>query len=252
MICAGEWKKAISSSGFAKSARRAWRNSIGSRMKPAAERRRRGPSARADRNLELLRPRLRLLRAAGRPSGADALPDDRGGNPRLRPQGGGLRIRHGGAAVRRRLRHRRGTDGGDHPPHQVRDGARRDAQLRRAPRRGPGALARRRRRPVPAALRDFGREALPPNPSAARRAVGPHRDPPPPRRTRLRGRQRRDDRNPGPDLREPGGGHRAVPDARPRHDRRRPLSAAPGHAARPAAPAISGRPIPTRSRTPRR
>ncbi len=50
-------------------------------------------------------------------------------------------------------------------PHQGRDGARRDPESRRAPRRRPRGVARGRRRPLSAALRDLGRGALPPHPS---------------------------------------------------------------------------------------
>ena len=53
---------------------------------PAEERRRRGPPPGPDRDLQPLRPRLRLLRPPGGQPRPRPVPDDAGGDPRLRPE----------------------------------------------------------------------------------------------------------------------------------------------------------------------
>ena len=106
------------------------------------------------------------------------------------------------------------------------------AEPRRAPGRGPRRLARGRRRPLPAALRDLGRRALPAHPPRpARQGQRPHGHPAPPAGARLRGRHGHHGRHPRPDPRQHRRRHRAVPRHGHGHDRHRPLPAPPGDAA---------------------
>ena len=80
-------------------------------------RRRRRPPPRPRRGEQLLRARLHLLRHPRRQPRRRALPCLGGGRPRLRAQGGGVRLRHARHAGRRGLRHHRGVDGRRAAPH---------------------------------------------------------------------------------------------------------------------------------------
>ncbi len=103
---------------------------------------------------------------------------------------------------------------------------------RRAFGRGSRRLARSRCRPLPAALRDLGRGAVPPHPP---RPAGARQRPPrhlaPPAGAGVRGGHRHHGGHPRPDLPQHRRRHRAVPRLRPGHDRPGPVPAPPGDAA---------------------
>ena len=139
----------------------------------AGVRRRRGPSPRAGRTVESLRPAVRLLRPAGGQPRLRALPHVGRRDHGLRAKGRRVRLRHRRAPIGRRP----GADlssgspdwfGGSRPRP-----AGRHAQPGRTRRRGTGRLAPGRGRSLPAAVRDLQPHAVRANPSAAgRRAVG--------------------------------------------------------------------------------
>ena len=133
--------------------------------------RRRRPPARPDRDLQLLRARLHLLRHPRRQSRPASATGCRRGDPRRRAHkarafGYGTLVMQAGEDYGHR-----GRLAGRRRPHASRPrpslaitlslGERSEDELR--------ALARGRRRPLPAALRDLRRGALPPHPPRPRR-----------------------------------------------------------------------------------
>ena len=74
------------------------------RRVPSTECRRLRSPARVDRNQQLLRSPLRLLRHSGRQLFHHPLPHDSAGDPRMRPSGYAARLRHGRASGGRRSR----------------------------------------------------------------------------------------------------------------------------------------------------
>ena len=203
------------------------------RRRPPQERRRRGPPARPARDLQLLRPRLRLLRPAGGQPDAGPVPHDRRGNPGRAPArpsacGYGTVVLQAGEDYGLEA----GVAGRRRPPDQGRDAAGRDPQPGRAARRRPAPCGARpgptgtccdsrrsNRRSTTASIRRW-----PAARATAWRSSGGCD-------SGLRDRQRRHDRHPRPDVRRPGRRHRAFRATGPGHDRRRPVPAAPRHAA---------------------
>ena len=116
-----------------------------------------------------------------------------------------------------------------------------DLEPGRAGARRTGPLARGRRGPLSAPLRDFQSPVVRADPSAPPRpSLRSHRPAGRVARVGLRSGQRRDDRHSGPELRRPGRRPGTVPRVESRHDRRRPVPHAPRDAAG-RSPAAAGR-----------
>jgi len=132
--------------------------------RPQADRGRRGPSARPDRDFEFLQATLPLLRLVRGQLPHRALPDEPSGDSGERPPRAEAAIRHGGAARRRGPWMFRRLGGLGNPAYQEGEFPGRDLEPGRTVLRRTGAVEGSRSRPLFPAVRDVRCRPVPTNP----------------------------------------------------------------------------------------